>query len=298
MQIAPTRNMDGSCEHASVEEANKLFNSNSCPELHPEMDVAKVGLALSHRCRFAGILILLEDDVEQGHAFQPLKVVLVHSLDWHSLADGLQGDDVIGLHPLRAESSACSSEHLPEQYPLHGSVSDWRQLFFAKDSPTHGALAWKSWKNTWSDLNRIFGDRTTPRDIEGILVGSRDPRVEQLAGWADYHRTNVYVNYQNLFAFRIRPRLIARGHEKAKFGRCLKIELGEEGARMYFTSQRRFYNAYNDVFVVFLAETTAKELQGCGGDERNQALSTGGDDGGRLRLRCSDSRSFAIAAQP
>lgn len=124
------------------------------------------------------------------------KIVLNQREGHYDLAVGIPGDDVVGPYPLHHTREHCLPANFPARYPTQGTYRSWKQLFFGRGAEPSGAREWMSWQTMWADLAREFGDNGIARDvvIDGVET---DERLCQLAGWADYHRTSVIVNWKN-----------------------------------------------------------------------------------------------------
>jgi len=134
-----------------------------------------------------------------------------------------------------------SSHDNPEQW------HDWRTLYIAKN---HGDLRpeiWSPWEDISSRLDEHFGDKYVHHAVGFSEEQRSDKRLAQLAGWSSYHRTNVLVIYKDAGCFRINPDYDAPAHENARPGRAVVIQLGEHGARHWWSPEPGD-RAYNSVY--------------------------------------------------
>lgn len=162
----------------------------------------------------------------------------------------LKTDRVDGYYPPEPLKDLALPCHDPDMsnHDRPDVCKDWRHLYLAQD---HGVLTperWSPWEDIETRLDSIFGAeyQTFPA---GLTVEHRtDPRVKKLAGWASYHRTQVTIIYKDKGSFVILPDVSRPCHSRAKPGRRVIVQLGEHGARHWF-SEDYGRCAYREVFV-------------------------------------------------
>lgn len=131
----------------------------------------------------------------------------------------------------------------------------WHQLFLSADAEPVAAASWQSWPHVMATLAGLAG-AAPPAPLTAACdwpagVPAADGRLHELAAWADYHRTAVRVAYRGGAAhFRLLPRACAAAHGRARAGRAVYVEVGDDGGRLWHSpvaaAGRR---PYTDVYV-------------------------------------------------
>jgi hypothetical protein len=181
------------------------------------------------------------------------EIALVHSTGHWQLGGVHAGDGVTDLYPLlRVDKPVISLPKNTLTYPQKPSAwTHWEQLFLGADYGELDGETWDTWEAIAKRLDSCFAGKYRHVIPAGLPVPVRDdPRVAHLAGWASWHRTNVLVLWKGREHFRITPTYNTPCHASARPGRAIFVELGDHGARHWFSRERasRGNLAFKEVF--------------------------------------------------
>lgn len=147
------------------------------------------------------------------------------------------GDNVAGLFPLQQAPARAWRRPVPVDWSRQPrDCVEWRQLFLTKDGLDDlWPEKWTSWAAFESNLDNAFGTDyvRAPDDLPASLMS--DPRAAHLAGWASFHRTGVYIHSKNEWWY-VTPRVDELAHSKARLGRAIVVQLGDDQARHWFAT--------------------------------------------------------------
>jgi len=177
------------------------------------------------------------------------RVVLFCAAGRYSPAAAIVGDRVSGLYPTRPRRLRYVAEAPPPtEVPAVATPADWTARFLSADVQPTAAAPWASWPDVLSTLDGPWG--RAPQTQEPVRVGElTDPRLDDLAAWADWHRTAVRVAYEGAH-FRLLPDLCAPAHGGAKASRAVYVEVGDDGGRLWHEpGAAKGWRAYNEFFV-------------------------------------------------
>lgn len=115
-----------------------------------------------------------------------------------------------------------------------GTWKDWRQLYIGSTHERLRPECWSSWQAIAKRLDEYFGKSYCHVTAGDTAEQRNDPRIRHLAGWADFHKTQVAVIYKGKGCFVIYPNLSQPAHHEARPGRRIVVQLGDDGARHWF----------------------------------------------------------------
>lgn len=182
------------------------------------------------------------------------RVVLFRSGPHYLPAVAIRTDRLAGADPTPRHSRLrCVADAPPPGGCLTQEAphSSWTDLFLSADGEPTAAGHWQEWSAIMATLEGPWGPAPPPpQPVEVGTVAPPDAHLDDLAGWADYHRTCVRVNYGGRAHFRILPRRCAAAHEGAKAGRGVYVEVGAKGGRLWYSPvAAQGWRPYADVYV-------------------------------------------------
>ena len=200
----------------------------------------------------ADVMIVRDDQtlhIPALHSNSAVTTRLVCIRDHVSLGVLLKEDDTNDYYP----PTACAQLTLMgdqmdyANYEKPGTWTNWKQLYVGEDHDRLTPETWSSWDDINTRLDEHFGSDYPVFQAGVTEEQRRDKRVSKLAGWASYHRTQVRVIYKDQGCFVLLPDVAERVHARAKPGRQIVVQLGDDGARHWFATMRG-HVAYNKVY--------------------------------------------------